>query len=125
MRQCNNAAMKLRSWLPAFAVVAFAACTTGARIVPPVLDPVPEPVLPTLAPEPPRYPDPVATHRFEIDAQHDDVVGEVQVTLVGKNDTLPDIARRFNVGYEEIVRANPGVDPWIPRVGTEVVVPTQ
>jgi L,D-transpeptidase ErfK/SrfK len=117
--------MKLRSWLPAFAVVAFAACTTGARIVPPVLDPVPEPVLPTPAPEPPRYPHPVATHRFEIDAQHDDVVGEVQVTLVGKNDTLPDIARRFNVGYEEIVRANPGVDPWIPRVGTEVVVPTQ
>jgi L,D-transpeptidase ErfK/SrfK len=117
--------MKLRSWLPAFAVVAFAACTTGARIVPPVLDPVPEPVLPAPAPEPPRYPHPVATHRFEIDAQHDDVVGEVQVTLVGKNDTLPDIARRFNVGYEEIVRANPGVDPWIPRVGTEVVVPTQ
>jgi L,D-transpeptidase ErfK/SrfK len=115
--------MKLRPWLPAFAVVAFAACTT--RIVPPVLDPVPEPVLPALAPELPRYPLPVATHRFEIDAQHDDVVGEVQVTLVGQNDTLPDIARRFNVGYEEIVRANPGVDPWIPRVGTEVVVPTQ
>jgi L,D-transpeptidase ErfK/SrfK len=117
--------MKLRSWLPAIAMAAFAACTTGTRIVPPVLDPVPEPVLPTLAPEPPRYPQPVATHRFEIDAEHDDVVGEVQVTLVGKNDTLPDIARRFNVGYEEIVRANPGVDPWIPRVGTEVVVPTQ
>jgi L,D-transpeptidase ErfK/SrfK len=99
--------MKLRRCLPAFAVLAFAACTTGARIVPPALDPVPEPVLPTLAPEPPRYPLPVATHRFEIDAQHDDVVGEVQVTLVGKNDTLPDIARRFNVGYEEIVRVLP------------------
>ncbi len=54
-----------------------------------------------------------------------DVVGEVQVTVVGKNDTLPDIARRFNVGYEEIVRANPKVDPWVPRVGSEVVVPTQ
>jgi L,D-transpeptidase ErfK/SrfK len=52
-------------------------------------------------------------------------VGELQVTVVGKNDTLPDIARRFNVGYEEIVRANPGVDPWLPGVGREVVVPTQ
>ena len=60
-------------------------------------------------------PQPVATHRFEIDAVHDDVVGQLQVTVVGKEDTLPDIARRFNVGYEEIVRANPGVDPWLPR----------
>ena len=41
---------------------------------------------------------------------HDDVVGQVQVTVTSKHDTLPDIARRFNVGYEEIVRANPGVD---------------
>ncbi len=73
----------------------------------------------------PQYPPPVATHRFEIDAEHDDVVGAVQVTVVGKDDTLPDIARRFNVGYEEIVRAIPGVDPWLPGVGREVVVPTQ
>ena len=55
----------------------------------------------------------------------DTVLGVVQLTTVGKEDTLPDIARRFNVGYEEIVRANPGVDPWIPGVGRKVVVPTQ
>ena len=45
--------------------------------------------------------------------------------LVGKDDTLPDIARRFDVGYEEMLLANPGVDPWLPGVGREVVVPTQ
>src|SRR5690606_6461372 len=33
--------------------------------------------------------------------------------------------RRFNVGYEEIVRANPGVDPWLPGEGTPIVVPSQ
>ena len=44
---------------------------------------------------------------------------------VGKDDTLPDIARRFDVGYEEMLTANPGVDPWLPGVGREVVVPTQ
>jgi L,D-transpeptidase ErfK/SrfK len=115
----------LRSWsLPALFVL-LSACTTSPRIEPPLLEPVPEPVMPVLEPLLPRYPLPVATHRFEINAQHDDVVGEVQVTIVGKEDTLSDIARRFNVGYEEIVRANPGVDPWIPRVGSEVVVPTQ
>ena len=36
-----------------------------------------------------------------------------------------DIARRFNLGYEEIVRANPGVDPWLPGEGREIVLPTQ
>ncbi|MEO6184941.1 MAG: L,D-transpeptidase family protein [Steroidobacteraceae bacterium] len=92
---------------------------------PPVEPPPPPPVAVVVEPPPPVYAKPVDTHRFEIDALHDDVVGELQVTVVGKNDTLPDIARRFNVGYEEIVRANPGVDPWLPGVGKEVVVPTQ
>src|SRR5688572_19803530 len=70
-------------------------------------------------------PGPVATHRFEIDPQRDDVVGIVQLTVAGEEDTLPDIARRFNVGYEEIVRANPGVDPWLPGAGREIVVPSR
>jgi L,D-transpeptidase ErfK/SrfK len=49
----------------------------------------------------------------------------VQKTRATKEDTLTDIARRFNVGYEEIVRANPGVDPWLPGEGREIVVPSQ
>jgi L,D-transpeptidase ErfK/SrfK len=72
----------------------------------------------------PTLPEPVATHRFEIDPGTD-IVGVVQKTLVGHDDTLTDIARRFNVGYEEIVRANPGMDPWIPGEGKEVVIPSQ
>ena len=52
-------------------------------------------------------------------------MGYVQKTIIGKEDTLPDIARRFDVGYEEMLLANPGVDPWLPGVGREVVVPTQ
>src|SRR5919106_2419361 len=39
-------------------------------------------------------------------------------------DTLLDVARRFNLGYVEIVAANPGTDPWIPGEGTNVVLPT-
>jgi L,D-transpeptidase ErfK/SrfK len=68
---------------------------------------------------------PIATHRFEYDPAKDDVVGVMQKTIVGEDDTLPDIARRFNLGYEEIVRANPGVDPWLPGAGREVVLPTR
>ncbi|HEX6144374.1 MAG TPA: L,D-transpeptidase family protein [Geminicoccaceae bacterium] len=39
-------------------------------------------------------------------------------------DTLLDVARRFNLGYVEMVAANPGTDPWLPGAGTEVVLPT-
>jgi L,D-transpeptidase ErfK/SrfK len=91
---------------------------------PPVQAPAPPPPEP-VAPPAPHFAAPIATHRFEIDAAQDDVVGQVQVTVVGKEDTLPDIARRFNVGYEEMVRANPGVDPWVPGAGREVLVPTR
>src|ERR1700748_1424231 len=77
-----------------------------------------------LPPPQPVLPKPKATHHFEVEA-NSDIVGYVQKTTIGKDDTLPDIARRFDVGYEEILTANPGVDPWLPGVGKEVVVPTQ
>ena len=76
------------------------------------------------APPAPALTKPTATHRFAIDATTE-IVGYVQKTVVGADDTLPDIARRFDVGYEEMLLANPGVDPWLPVPGREVVVPTQ
>ena len=70
-------------------------------------------------------PIPVASHEFSFDPARDDVVGTLQVITASKDDTLSDIARRFNLGYEEIVSANPNVDPWLPKAGTPIVIPTQ
>jgi len=85
-----------------------------------------KPALVVVAPPPaPELPTPAATHHFVIEPANSEVVGYVQRTRVGKEDTLPDIARRFDVGYEELLLANPGVDPWLPGVGREVIVPTQ
>jgi L,D-transpeptidase ErfK/SrfK len=39
-------------------------------------------------------------------------------------DTMLDVARRFNLGYVEMVAANPDTDPWMPGEGTELVLPT-
>ena len=39
-------------------------------------------------------------------------------------DTLLDVARRFHLGYVEMVAANPGTDPWLPGEGAELVLPT-
>ncbi len=40
------------------------------------------------------------------------------------DDTLLEVARRFDLGYVEMVAANPGTDPWVPGEGTNVVLPT-
>jgi L,D-transpeptidase ErfK/SrfK len=102
-------------------VMLLAVTTAGCTLLrhPP---PEPPPVIPP--PPPPVLPTPVATHRFDIDSSTE-VVGYVQRTVVGREDTLSDIARRFDVGYEEIRLANPGVDPWLPGAGRAVVLPTQ
>jgi L,D-transpeptidase ErfK/SrfK len=79
--------------------------------------------LPTPAAKP--LPIAVASHEFSFDPVREDVVGTLRVITVNEEDTLSDIARRFNLGYEEIVNANPDVDPWLPGTGTEIVIPTQ
>jgi L,D-transpeptidase ErfK/SrfK len=84
----------------------------------------PEPSPPPAPPPAPLEPPPVATERFEV-APDEDVIGVVQIVKASKEDTLTDIARRFNVGYEEILRANPKVDPWLPGPDRPIVVPTQ
>lgn len=54
-----------------------------------------------------------------------DLVGEVYVVRVQGRETLVDIARDHNVGFEEIRIANPGVSIWAPEPGTEVVIPAR
>lgn len=51
------------------------------------------------------------------------VVGENLHVVVETGETLLDIARRYDVGLNEITAANPGVDPWLPKPGDWVVVP--
>lgn len=54
-----------------------------------------------------------------------DLVGSVQDVVATPQDTLLDLARRHDLGYDEIIAANPNVDPWLPGAGTRVVLPTQ
>lgn len=53
------------------------------------------------------------------------LLGEVQYTVTAYEDTLIDIGRRYSLGYEEVRRVNPSVDPWLPGEGTAVVLPGQ
>src|SRR5256885_14769317 len=51
------------------------------------------------------------------------VVGSDESVQAVYEDTLPDIAHRYSLGYYEIIRANPGVDVWLPGAGTRLVLP--
>lgn len=52
-----------------------------------------------------------------------EIVGADSQLRTRYQDTLYDLARQYGVGSEEITRANPGVDPWLPGEGTPVVIP--
>jgi L,D-transpeptidase ErfK/SrfK len=58
-------------------------------------------------------------------APADTVLGDVQYAVAKHEDTLLDIGRAYGVGYEEIVAANPGVDPWLPGEGKQVLIPSR
>jgi len=57
--------------------------------------------------------------------QYSDLIGEMYVVRVREDETLVDIAREHNVGFEEIRIANPNVSIWAPRPGTEVLIPAR
>jgi len=55
----------------------------------------------------------------------DTIVGHPKVHTAKAKETLLDIARRHHLGYLEIIRANPGVDPWLPEVGARIPIPSE
>lgn len=68
---------------------------------------------------------PIVSDRFLLAGDDQSVVGELQVIEAQYDDTFVDIARAYNLGFDELVEANPGVDPWLPGEGTRIVLPTR
>lgn len=60
---------------------------------------------------------------FELTDPAQTVYGADQVHVAAYEDTLYDLARRYSLGSEELVRVNPGVNPWLPKPGTRLIVP--
>lgn len=54
----------------------------------------------------------------------DDVVGALRVVPAGDDETLIDVARRYDYGYDEMRSANPSVDSWMLRQDTMVTLPS-
>ncbi|MGZ4995255.1 MAG: L,D-transpeptidase family protein, partial [Methylobacter sp.] len=73
-------------------------------------------------PEP--KPETIVTHEFEL-PDGDNMVGSLAAIETRENDALPDIARHFGLGYNDISIANSAVSPWTPKPGSRVLLPLQ
>ncbi|MHB8249378.1 MAG: L,D-transpeptidase family protein [Acidithiobacillus sp.] len=56
---------------------------------------------------------------------HGDVVGRLQAVTTHRDDTLLDIGRFYDLGYNQVTGANPGVNPWLPGQAAKVVIPAE
>jgi L,D-transpeptidase ErfK/SrfK len=79
----------------------------------------------------PKQPDPNAprlaaleTRQFTLGAGQE-IVGELEVLFARYENTFSAIGREYDLGYEEMRSANPGVDQWLPGEGTPIYLPTQ
>jgi L,D-transpeptidase ErfK/SrfK len=66
---------------------------------------------------------PAPLERHLLPNAQSDLVGMTHSTVVREEQTLLDIARETGIGQEEILNANPGVDRWLPKPGSEITIP--
>ena len=52
-------------------------------------------------------------------------IGAMQTYTAHDEDTLTSIGQKFDIGYIEIIAANPGIDPWLPGEGTKITIPSR
>ncbi|NOQ34502.1 MAG: L,D-transpeptidase family protein [Methylococcaceae bacterium] len=64
----------------------------------------------------------LSKHHFSL-ATNQTLVGTMAAIQSRENDTLPDIARHFGLGYNDIVIANPHLEPWVLKPKTKVLLP--
>lgn len=62
---------------------------------------------------------------FRLPTNGDNVVGQVQWTQAKPGDTFSTIGRRFDVGYCQLIEANPTINPDQVPAGTIIVIPSR
>jgi hypothetical protein len=67
---------------------------------------------------------PMPTRHFGNVSRETEVLGQVQVLFAQHANTFSELARRYDLGYQEMRFANPTVDPWLPGAGTPIYLPT-
>ena len=66
---------------------------------------------------------PATASEYVLENNGDTVVGEIRHVKSRAGDSIPDIARRFNVGYKEVKLVNPDLETWMIEKGMDVILP--
>ncbi len=52
-------------------------------------------------------------------------IGEMETHTAEPHDTFVALAQKYDIGYDELIAANPGIDPWLPAEGAQIMLPKQ
>jgi L,D-transpeptidase ErfK/SrfK len=69
--------------------------------------------------------EPISRNYFVLESEAQSVIGAPQIVYTDAENTFSDLAREYGLGYDELVAANPDIDPWLPGDRTPVLLPTQ
>jgi L,D-transpeptidase ErfK/SrfK len=69
--------------------------------------------------------EPISRNYFVLESLDQSVIGEPQIVYTTEENTFSDLAREYGLGFDELVAANPEVDPWLPGADKAILLPTQ
>lgn len=120
----NRISRQILSLCLALSLLALSGCSTFNEFVDGWKTPASEPQADIPLTE--RVPlEPISRNAFFLESVHQSVIGEPQLVVTRETDTFSDLAREYGLGYDELVAANPGIDPWLPGEGVAILLPTQ
>jgi len=67
----------------------------------------------------------VSASLYTLENDENTIIGEIQSTQTNYEDTLLDIARKNDLGYQDVKLANESIDTWLPGEGSEILLPSQ
>lgn len=62
---------------------------------------------------------------YKMPAPGNDVIGEIRYVTPNKHESLADLTIRYEMGYEELKWANPGINPWLLNEQRPILLPLQ
>ena len=68
---------------------------------------------------------PAAASAYTLPLEGSRLIGRMQHHTVEKDDYFQSIAEQYNVGFLALMAANPGIDPFLPKVGLRLTIPSQ
>ena len=66
---------------------------------------------------------PVSSAEVYLYREGETVIGYVQTYKANNNESLIEIARKYDLRYNEIADANPDLEPFVPGEGTSIEIP--